>query len=334
MHKILSIPSPRVIPHLTIPNKLSISWDKLVAVTRSDRGDDGVYFVVGADGHVVLKATETPGPEIFLTLLKERLGFSGPKTRYVTQDSAEGKKIRTYLKPFVEASNAALVRQKKQNPDDTEIQERKFLDLNHITVFSLMEFVHGRSLADTVQHHFETWFGVPPEINKNGEAMFKKLGELLIFDILIRNNDRFWLGNLPGFNEDTLGNLGNLMFYEESGALCVIDSTSNYLEDSDEYAAQVQLLLEDLSQKTSNCDLVKRGRFFIEESEYMAPKAANEFIFEGLRTGIDAIRSLDNHEIDRIMRETVEHTPTETLSAKKLRDLICTVLQIIKTNAL
>jgi hypothetical protein len=55
-----------------------MDWASIESITRSEHGQDGVYFLDNGEEIGVLKAPENPSTELFLTLLATEFRFSTP----------------------------------------------------------------------------------------------------------------------------------------------------------------------------------------------------------------------------------------------------------------
>ncbi len=108
--------------------------------------------------------------------------------------------------------------QKNEYERDFELIEKRTLNLDSSPTFFLMENLEGRSLRDITGKNLTDWYGADEQLSGAGQKFFKDLGKLLVFDLLVRNVDRFIFWQLPGIGEveSALGNIGNIFINLEN----------------------------------------------------------------------------------------------------------------------
>jgi hypothetical protein len=79
-----------------------MDWASIESITRSEHGQDGVYFLDNGEEIRVLKAPENPSTELFLTLLATEFRFSTPTIEVVNADCS------AYKTPHKHPSNALV----------------------------------------------------------------------------------------------------------------------------------------------------------------------------------------------------------------------------------
>lgn len=291
-----------------------MKWKQLQYVIRSEYGQDGVYFVNDRERRQVLKAPESPYAELFLTFLAKSFGLNTPTFRAIRPDSSEYTSMIEALKPHIEESNASLRAAQEQeykksdSERNLELIEKRTLDLESLPTFFLMEDLGGRSLRDVTQQDLEDWYGEDEVLNLIGQKFFTDLGKLLVFDILIRNVDRFIFWKLPGIGEieSALGNLGNFFIRDETKELTVIDSLSDRNVEVADYANAVKEVLA----KTLNAlpdNLVDRGQETLELTGYEVKDNARTLMLQGIREGVNHLQILNKGKtLEQIKHESMQ----------------------------
>ena len=221
------------------------------------------------------------------------------------------------LKPYIEESNAALraaqerEHKKSENERDLELMEKRTLDLESLPTFFLMEDLEGRSLRDVTQQDLEDWYGEDENLKAEGQKFFTDLGKLLVFDVLIRNVDRFIFWQLPGIGEveSALGNLGNIFIRDATRELAVIDSlTDRNIEAADYANAVKEILARTLNASPDN--LVDRGQETLELTGYEVKENGKKLILQGVREGINNLHNLTQGEtLEQIKQESLQQLP-------------------------
>ncbi len=290
-----------------------MKWNQLQYAIRSEYGQDGVYFINDGQKGQVLKAPESPYAEVFLTLLANSFGLNTPTVRVIRPDSSEYRDVIEALKPYIEESNASLrvaqeqEHQKSEDERDLELMEKRTLDLESLPLFLLMEDLSGRSLRDVTQQDLEDWYGEDENLKPTGQKFLADLGKLLVFDISIRNIDRFIFWKLPGIGEieSALGNLGNIFIRDETKELIVIDSLMDINIEIVDYANAVKEVLA----KTLNAlpdNLVERGQETLELTGYEIKENGRALILQGVREGINLLYDLTQGEtLEQIKQESL-----------------------------
>lgn len=182
-------------------------WNRLEYVIRSKYGQDGVYFISDGQLEQALKAPESPYSELFLTLLAKSFDLNTPDIKAICSENDQYEEIIRYIKPEIEKFNTNLREAQKQEEHkneyerDFELIEKRTLNLDSSPTFLLMENLEGRSLRDITWKNLIDWYGTDEQLNGAGRKFFKDLGKLLVFDLLVRNVDRFIFWQLPGIGE-------------------------------------------------------------------------------------------------------------------------------------
>ncbi len=170
-----------------------------------------------------------------------------------------------------------------------------------------MENLRGRSLRDITRKNLRDWYGTDEKLNQAGQKFFQDLGKLLVFDVLIRNVDRFIFWQLPGIGEveSALGNIGNIFIRNSHKELTVIDSLTDTNIEVVEYAKAVkEILARTLNALPDN--LVDRGQETLQLIGYEVKKNSKALILQGVREGI-------KHQGNVTQGETLEQIKKETL---------------------
>jgi hypothetical protein len=278
-------------------------WNDLVYVVRSEYGQDGVYFINDGQTEQVLKAPESPYSELFLTLLAESLDLNTPEVKVIRADNQEYEDIVRYVKPYIEKSNVKLREAQKQQEQkneyerDLELIEKRTLNLDSSPTFFLMENLKGRSLRDVTRIDLRDWYGADEQLNGTGQKFFKDLGKLLVFDLLVRNVDRFIFWQLPGIGEveSALGNIGNIFIQDSNKELIVIDSLTDTNIEVLEYAKAVkEILARTLDALPDN--LVDRGQETLELIGYEVKKNGRTLMLQGVSEGINHLHNITQGE--------------------------------------
>jgi len=288
-------------------------WNLLKYVVRSEYGQDGVYFISDGQTEQVLKAPESPYSELFLTLLAKSFDLDTPEIKVICPDNQEYEEIIRYLNPDIEKFNIRLREAQKQeeqkNEDERNLEliEKRTLNLDSSPTFFLMENLKGRSLRDITRKNLGDWYGADEQLNQAGQKFLKDLGKLLVFDVLVRNVDRFIFWQLPGIGEveSALGNIGNIFIRNRNKELTVIDSLTDTNIEVIEYAKAVKEILS----RTLNAlpdNLVDRGQETLELIGYKVKKNGKALILQGVREGI-------NHVHDLTQGDTLEQIKQESL---------------------
>ena len=112
-----------------------MDWASIESITRSEHGQDGVYFLDNGAEIRVLKALENPSAELFLTLLATEFRFITPTIEVVHADCSVYKTLCTAIEPYIERSNLIIDTARRQeqiecrSEQDLEIIEKNTLDL-------------------------------------------------------------------------------------------------------------------------------------------------------------------------------------------------------------
>ncbi len=291
-----------------------MKWEQLEYVIRSEYGQDGIYFISDGEKRQVLKAPETPDAELFLTFLANSFGLNTPAVRVIRPNSLEYIDMIEAIKPYIENSNASLRAEQEQEHNKSEyeqnleLMEKRELDLETLPPFFLMEDIGGRSLRDFTQQDLKSWYGDDENLNPKGQKIFNDLGKLLVFDVLIRNIDRFVFWKLPGIGEieSALGNLGNIFIKDETKELFVIDSLTDRNVEIAEYANAVKEIL-DRTLLSLPDNLVDRGQETLELTGYEVKDNGRPLILQGVRESINYIQELNKGVIlEQIKRESLQ----------------------------
>lgn len=313
-------------------------WNRLEYVIRSQYGQDGVYFISDGQLERVLKAPESPYSELFLTLLAKSFDLNTPDIKAICSENAQYEEIIRYIKPEIEKSNTNLREAQKQEEQkneydrDFELIEKRILNLDSSPTFFLMENLEGRSLRDITCKKLTDWYGTDEQLNGVGRKFFKDLGKLLVFDLLVRNVDRFIFWQLPGIGEveSALGNIGNIFIQDSTKELIVIDSLTDMNIEVVEYAACVkEILTRTLNALPDN--LIDRGQQTLELIGYEVKKNSQALILEGVNEGINHLQNLTQADtLEQIKQESLrqlsqyEERKIDTLSQfiKKIVELL------------
>ncbi len=170
-----------------------------------------------------------------------------------------------------------------------------------------MENLKGRSLRDITRKNLTDWYGADEQLNQVGQKFFKDLGKLLVFDVLVRNVDRFIFWQLPGIGEveSALGNIGNIFIRNSNKELTVIDSLTDTNIEVVEYAKAVkEILARTLNGLPDN--LVDRGQETLELIGYEVKENGKALILQGVREGINYVRNFTRGEtLEQIKQESL-----------------------------
>lgn len=288
-------------------------WNSLKYVIRSEYGQDGVYFISDGPTKQVLKAPDSPYSELFLTLFAHSFDLNTPEIQVICPDNQQYEEIIRYIKPEIEKSNIKLRESQKQEEQKNEYErdfdliEKRTLNLDSSPTFFLMENLKGRSLRDITCKNLIDWYGADEELNGAGQKFFKDLGKLLVFDLLVRNVDRFIFWQLPGIGqvESALGNIGNIFIKDSNKELIIIDSLTDMNIEVVEYAKAVkEILARTLNASPDN--LIDRGQQTLELIGYEMKKNSQALILEGVNEGIKHLHNL-------IQGDTLEQIKQESL---------------------
>jgi Actin-fragmin kinase, catalytic len=294
-----------------------MDWASIESITRSEHGQDGVYFLDNGEEIRVLKAPENPSTELFLTLLATEFRFSTPTIEVVHADCSAYKTLCTAIEPYIERSNLIIDTARRQeqikskSDQNLEIIEKNTLDLKTSPTLFQMEKLKGLSLRDVVGENLEDWYGRDENLTPAGQRFFIDLGKLLVFDILTRNTDRFIFWAVPGIGEieSALGNIGNIFIRAETSELIVIDSVADTNIDVDTYGDEAsEMLTKTLLGAPDN--LVDRGRETIALTGYEVKQHGRALILQGVRVGIQTIETLSRAKtLERIRALTLKQLP-------------------------
>jgi Actin-fragmin kinase, catalytic len=294
-----------------------MDWASIESITRSEHGQDGVYFLDNGEEIRVLKAPENSSTELFLTLLATEFRFSTPTIEVVHADCSAYKTLCMAIDPYIEKSNLMIDTARRQeqikskSEQNLEIIEKNTLDLKTSPILFQMEKLKGLSLRDVVGENLEDWYGRDENLTPAGQRFFIDLGKLLVFDILTRNTDRFIFWAVPGIGEieSALGNIGNIFIRSRTSELIVIDSVADTNIDVDTYGnAVVEMLTKTLLGAPDN--LVDRGQETIALTGYEVKQNGRELLFQGVRVGIQIIETLSRAKtLERVQTLTLKQLP-------------------------
>ncbi|RUT02237.1 hypothetical protein DSM106972_063120 [Dulcicalothrix desertica PCC 7102] len=288
-------------------------WNRLKYVIRSEYGQDGVYFISDGQTKQVLKAPDSPYSELFLSLLAESFDLNTPEIKAFCPENQQYEEIIRYIKPEIESINRNLRETQKQEEQkneyerDFELIEKRTLNLDSSPTFFLMENLKGRSLRDITSKNLIDWYGTDEQLNGAGRKFFKDLGKLLVFDLLVRNVDRFIFWQLPGIGEveSALGNIGNIFIQDSTKELIVIDSLTDMNIEVVEYAEAVkEIFARTLNASPDN--LIDRGQQTLELIGYEVKKNSQTLILEGVNEGINHLHNLTQADtLEQIKQESL-----------------------------
>lgn len=312
-------------------------WNRLKYVIRSEYGQDGVYFISDGQTKQVLKAPESPYSELFLTLLARSFDLNIPEIKAICPENQQYEEIIRYIKPEIEKFNINLREAQKQEEQkneyerDFELIEKRTLNLDSSPIFFLMENLKGRSLRDITWKNLIDWYGNDEQLNGAGRKFFKDLGKLLVFDLLVRNVDRFIFWQLPGIGEveSALGNIGNIFIQDSTKELIVIDSLTDMNLEVVEYAKAVKEILT-RTLNASPDSLIDRGQQTLELIGYEVKKNSQTLILEGVNEGINHLHNLtQGNTLEQIKQESLRQlSQSEERKIEALSQFIKTILEL------
>eukprot|EP00127_Corallochytrium_limacisporum_P000617 Clim_evm16s22 gene=Clim_evmTU16s22 len=156
---------------------------------RSVDGSLGVFFLDTGSGLAVVKGAKGIGVEVFATLLSLYIGLYSPRILVVDTGSGVGQH-------WIEAVR--------------RIDHGRAGRFNQMQYLAISEYVKGKSIADYDYLICQELLGTEVDADHPGKKIFfEELTQMLLFDVLVNNNDR-----LP-LIWDNPGNAGNVLFVSE-----------------------------------------------------------------------------------------------------------------------
>ncbi len=266
---------------------LSISFtpvtEGFLAVVRSTSGDDGVFIATLGTKTLVYKKSEFLESELFHAHFLKFLGFNTPMMTVL--NSKESNRV-TRQEPFLDAikksnlniqsAKDALIATKSKRDSDSDSDSdsgsgsdsdttlyrdasKKIFELNSEDRLLQIEYVPSSNLKES---------GRLTETNPS--KLLQDMGQLLIYDLLVRNYDRFNLYTIYRdlFHECTLtgdeaidffcGNAGNFLISTD-GQLVVIDTISTPDFNNSSFSESIaNKYFEKLNQILENPSKLKR----------------------------------------------------------------------------
>ncbi|CAM9695222.1 unnamed protein product [Chrysoparadoxa australica] len=208
-----------------VPRDVSdADWSTVSAIQRSDGGSVGIFFIATATGVVVAKSMTKADfrTQSILNDLASALKINHPKMRLIEKGEPEYDTLADAVKQIFTPLHLDLW--EVGGARDALFTGEGIL---------LQELVKGRPLC----HRGE---GQRPLV----EADFEGLGRLFVYDLLIRNTDRFpSRRTIPRPIEgriDMAGNPGNVMLGAKGGEVTAIDNELQIMKDPEEQAVYRQ----------------------------------------------------------------------------------------------
>lgn len=313
-------------------------WNRLEYVIRSEYGQDGVYFISDERTEQVLKAPDSPYSELFLSLLAKSFDLNTPEIKAICPENQQYEEIIRYIKPEIESINRNLREAQKQEEQKNEYErnfeliEKRTLNLDSSPTFFLMENLEGASLRDITAKNLTDWYGADEQLNGAGQKFFKDLGKLLVFDLFVRNVDRFIFWQLPGIGEveSALGNIGNIFIQYSTKKLIAIDSLTDMNIEVTEYAQAVkEILARTLNGSSDN--LTDRGQQTLELIGYEVKTNSRALILEGVYEGINHLHNLTQADtLEQITQESLRQlSQSEERKINTLSQFIKKIIEYI-----
>ena len=199
----------------------NINWDNGIEARLSDDGATGVLFInnMADQSCYVIKAAENPEREIFANSLAIELDILTAKQRILLKKELVG--IRRGLSKFCETTRSQVMENDLLKNEKGEIITTEHVNDNIMRVFfhlyklngidfaSLIELVNNSELLCNMRtKRAEQYLNIDTKI---GVSNLERIGEIIVFDAFVNNNDRIPVvhSNVGNGRNIMFGNLGN-----------------------------------------------------------------------------------------------------------------------------
>ncbi|MFC1752016.1 hypothetical protein ACFL96_01290 [Thermoproteota archaeon] len=315
-----------------------IDWSKSRVSTRSEIGEDGVYFIRSRDMRFVIKGSKRAEEEMFYNYFAQEFGLNSPEMIGLSAGCQEWTELVAAVDQGISELNIKLHEKisvelvKDEEKQNIWLTEQNGLHLSEKTSLLVMSMIEGYSLKEINLFNLNKLFREQSKFSPRGIKMLEDLGKCIVMDLVIGNLDRFNLAGIDGIPNDEKywGNMGNFMFSEQG--FHVIDTTDVRSGDENVNEGALFEALKSLADIKENLAERVRCTLFTDDNEFDIGVQGKECVMEGIQKGMEIFLDMDGQKFDKIVTILAKDFSNESGKIRKIADRLIKIQQGLKVN--